>query len=134
MGAYSPNMLLHWPEQFRQFIYFDMSPNINSSYTMLADPAPRTLWGVLQNSRSDIESSNGNLVSVNHESLWTDNKLDAGKFIQFTESQTIIYRIVVGNDWPNEGGFYNYTIERLVGDNGAIDSTDYTSAIGGTFL
>lgn len=121
MGVYSPNMLVHWPEQFRQFTYFNMIPKINSGYSI--DPAtpPKTIWGVLQNNTTMVKESNGNLVSQSQELLWTDEVLTMGYFVQFGE---VIFRIVPANDWENEGGFSWYNLERLVGDNGTpIDQT-----------
>jgi hypothetical protein len=115
MGVYSPNMLAHFPEQFRMFTYFNMDPKINSGYTV---STPASYWGILQNDTSFVKDGNGNLVEVNHENLWTDQKLIRGFFIEF---DAVNYRIVDGSDWPHEGGFYHYTLDRQVGDNGTPD-------------
>lgn len=126
MGVYG-DMLLFWPEQLREMQYFNMLPNINSGFTI--DSSAVTIWGVIQNAASAIKESNGNLISSDHMNLWTESKLTRGWFILF-DSTT--YRIVNGNDWPSEGGFYMYTIERAVGDNGSSNSTDWTVGVGGT--
>ena len=126
MGVYG-DMLLFWPEQLREMQYFNMLPKINSGFTV--DSSSVKIWGVIQNAASAIKESNGNLISSDHMNLWTETKLTRGWFILF-DSTT--FRIVNGNDWPNEGGFYMYTIERVVGDNGTTNATDWTLGVGGT--
>lgn len=128
MGVYSPGMLLHFPEQFRDFTYFDMIPNINSGYTLNGGP-PAIYSGVLQNDVSQVMDSNGHLVDSTHENLWTDSVLQKGHYVLF---EGVTYRIVFANDWSNEGGFYNYSLQRLVGDNGTPNTTNWTTGIGAT--
>jgi hypothetical protein len=130
MGLYG-NMLSYHPGQFREFTYFDMTPGTNSGYTINPNVPVSTIRGVLQNSTSKVADSNGNLVDINDERLWTNTILIRGYFVQF---QDITYRIVDGNDWPFEGGFYLYTLERVVGDNGTPDTGTYTTGLGGTPL
>ena len=113
MGVYSPDMLLHFPEQLRPFLYFNATADINSSYTPVGSPV--TVWGVIQNAASSIKESQGNLISSDHMNVWIDTQLTRGWFLSFS---SVMYRIVNGNDWPFEGGYYMYTIERVVGDNG----------------
>lgn len=125
MGVYSPDMLLHFPEQLRPFQYFNMEPGMNSGYTL--DGSPVTVWGVIQNAASMIKESHDNLISSDHMNVWIDTKLTRGWFLSF---ENIIFRIVNGNDWPFEGGYYMYTIERLVGNNGTPDATTWDK--GGT--
>jgi hypothetical protein len=117
-GVYG-SMLLSFPEQKRAFKYFDMDPQINSGY--IPDPIQPTILGILQNDVSMVKDSNGNLVQIDHMFLWTEAKLDLGKFVSFDNT---VYRITPGNNWSFEGSFYRYGISRLVGDNGT--STDTT--------
>ena len=126
MGVYG-EMMLFWPEQFREMQYFDMMPGINSGFAV--DTPAVTIYGVIQNAASTIKESNGNLISSDHMTLWTETKLERGKFILF---DSITFRIVNGNDWPTEGGFYMYTIERVVGDNGTPSTLNVATIIGGT--
>jgi hypothetical protein len=125
MGVYSPDMLAHFPEQFRDFSYFDMQEQVNSGYVIIGTPVLYS--GILQNDSSMVADSSGNLVQIQHENLWFEGLLDRGKYVDFDSTR---YRIVNGSDWPTEGGFYHYTLERLVGDNGTIDPTVWD--IGGT--
>jgi hypothetical protein len=115
MAVYG-EMLLHFPEQFREFTYFDMIPLENAGYTVDPNFTPRTLIGILQNSTTMVKEGNGNIVTQANEFLWTANLLDMGKFVQFGAT---IFRIIPANDWVTEGGFTQYTIQRLVGDNGS---------------
>lgn len=126
MGVYG-DMLMHFPEQFREMQYFDMLPKINSGFTV--DGSATMIWAVIQNAATAIKESNGNLISSDHMNLWTETKLKRGAFILF---ESITFRIVNGNDWPSEGGFYMYTIERVVGDNGTSNTVDWSVGVGGT--
>jgi hypothetical protein len=126
MGVYG-DMLMHFPEQFREMQYFDMLPKINSGFTV--DGSATTIWAVIQNAASAIKESNGNLISSDHMNLWTETKLKRGAFILF---ENVTFRIVNGNDWPSEGGFYMYTVERVVGDNGTSNTVDWSVGVGGT--
>lgn len=130
MGIFG-NMLSYHTGQLRTFTYFNMVSKLNSGYTMDLNVPVLTLRGVLQNALSKIADSNGNLVDVNDEKLWTTTVLNRGYFVKFGD---ITYRIVDGNDWPFEGGFLFYTLERLVGDNGTPDTNTYTAGLGGTVL
>jgi hypothetical protein len=117
MGVYSPTMMAHFTEQLRLFTYFDMCPGINSGYTVVG--VPTTHWGIIQNNTTEAKDQNGNLVHGVQSLLWTESKLDNGKFIEF---DGITYRIIPTNDWSFEGGFINHNLERLVGDNGSPSS------------
>lgn len=131
MGIFG-NMLMYQTGQFRDFTYFNMNPNVNSGYTIDTSFPAQKLRGVLQNSVSKVAESNGNLVDINDERLWCEKQLLRGLFINFDEYKEVTYRIVDGNDWPFEGGFFMYTLERVVGDNGTPDTSVYTAGIGGT--
>lgn len=111
-------MLLSFPEQFRSFTYFDMPALINDSYGTRTNIS--TIQGVVQNAGTDIKDSNGNIVKTDEMNIWTMANLIHGRFIEFN---SIVYRIIPGNDWPTEGGFYSYTIKKLVGSNGTSTDT-----------
>lgn len=131
MGIFG-NMLTYQTGQFRDFTYFNMVPKHNSGYIFDPNVQVKNLRGVLQNSASRIADSNGNLVDINDERLWCETQLQRGFFINFANYKEVTYRIVDGNDWPFEGGFFMYTLERVVGDNGTPDDGVYTTGIGGT--
>lgn len=115
MGVYG-NFFIPFPEQFRAGTYFDQEPLINDGYTRGEDPPDETpIIGIFQNNRSDVLNKNGNLVKKKGLYLWVESVLTEGWFVRFDD---IVYRIVSGNDWPSEGGFYEYGIERLGGSNG----------------
>jgi hypothetical protein len=115
MGVYG-EMLDFFPEQFRSGTYFEQEPLINDGYTRGEIPPDETpITGVFQNNTSDIFDGNGNLVKRKGLYLWIMTPLVEGRFVRF---QDVVYRIVVGNEWPSEGGFYEYQIKRLVGSNG----------------
>ncbi len=102
--------LLAFPEQFRDFISFESNPNIGDGYG--ARKNKNTGSGVIQTSTSRAKDSNGNIVISRNYILWTDAKLTLGNFVEF---ETFIYRVLTDADWPREGGFYDYDLEKVVG-------------------
>jgi hypothetical protein len=118
-------MLLHFPEQFRPFTYFNMTAKVNSGYDISSNPV--TYWGVLQNSTTMVKDSNGNLATAGNEFLWTDQALTMGWFVQFGD---IVYRIIPSGDWITEGGFTQYSLQKIIGDNGSLATQAW--AMGGT--
>jgi hypothetical protein len=102
--------LLAFPEQFRDYLYFDADPKIGDGYEGRENVKSAT--GVVQTATSRAKDSNGNLVISRNYKLWTATKLGAGKFVEF---EGLIYRVMTDADWPNEGGFYDFDIEKVVG-------------------
>jgi hypothetical protein len=119
MGVYG-DMLLYWPEQRRALTLFDMKPKINGGWDKVVDQQGKlitqTITGVYQNTGGDSTvDSNGNLVHKKSLELWTETGELDDKFITY-EGHT--YRLKGDNQWKSEGGFYRYTLEKVVGNNG----------------
>jgi hypothetical protein len=130
MGVYG-NFFYPFPEQFRSGTYFFQEPKINSGYDRGEDPPDETpIIGIFQNNATDVHDKNGNLMKRKGLYLWVESVLQEGCFVRFED---VVYRIVNGNDWPSEGGFYEYGIERLGGDNGD-DTTEPAINTGGNLL
>ena len=119
-GVYGSSIIA-FPEQFVDVTYFDMAPEQGSGY------GPRT--GV-QTIRAVVQCTvgrrvldiNGNLVTTRKMELWTDQLLQSGKFVEFTEDAIpVVYRLVGDNEWRREDGFAVYSLERVVGANGTED-------------
>ena len=127
MGVYSPNMLMHFPEQFIKVPYFDMQPLINDNYGSRENQV--NINCIVQNLGSGVKDSNGHIVRNSRNYLWSTRELTPGKFVEWNSR---VFRLVVDNDWVREGGFYNYSMEKLVGSDGTVDATDYGADIGGT--
>lgn len=109
-------MTYAFPEQRRAGTYFNQDPKINSGYDRGIDPPDETpIIGIFQNNESDVKDGNGNIVKRQGLYLWVEQQLTLEYFVRFAD---VVYRVISGNDWPFEGGFYEYGIERLVGDNG----------------
>ena len=119
MSVYG-DMLLYWPEQRRELTLFDMKPKINGGWDKVVDQSGKlitqTITGVYQNTSGDqTTDSNGNLVHKKSLELWTETK---GLEDKFTTYEGSIYRLKADNQWESEGGFYRYTLEKVVGNNG----------------
>lgn len=119
MSVYG-DMLLYWPEQRRELTLFDMKPKINGGWDKVLDQSgnliTQTITGVYQNTSGDqTTDSNGNLVHKKSLELWTET---GGLGDKFTTYEGSIYRLKADNQWESEGGFYRYTLEKVVGNNG----------------
>lgn len=134
-GVYG-DMLLHFAEQNRSVSVFDMVAKINGGWDIVTDdqgnPITTTIIGIYQNTTGDsIKDSNGNLVKAKGLEFWChEGELD-GKFLTYTNGN--IYRLKASNDWSFEGGFYRYSLEKVVGNNGT-ESDDTTWNTGANFF
>lgn len=126
-GVYG-DMLLFFPEQFRDLTVFEMEPGINGGWTKTANSDQR-ITGVFQNTSGNrIKDGNGNLVYSGGLELWTAEQNLAGKFTMY-EGQ--VYRINVNANWNHEGGFQKYSLEKVVGNNGTeSDNTTWNTGAG----
>ena len=119
MSVYG-DMLLFFPEQRRALTVFDMTPKINGGWNKVVDQQgnliTQTITGVYQNTGGDSTvDANGNLVHKKQLELWTET---GGLSDKFTTYENNIYRLTSDNQWESEGGFYRYTLEKVVGNNG----------------
>ena len=133
MSVYG-DMLLYWPEQRRSLVIFEMRPKINGGWEQVVDQEGKlitqTITGVYQNTSGDqTVDSNGNLVHKKSLELWTETK---GLEDKFTTYENSIYRLKADNQWESEGGFYRYTLEKVVGNNGT-ESDNATWNTSGNF-
>ena len=119
MSVYG-DMLLYFPEQRRALTVFDMKPKINGGWEKVVDQQGKlitqTITGVYQNTGGDqTVDANGNLVHKKQLELWTET---GGLADKFTTYENNVYRLTSDNQWESEGGFYRYTLEKVVGNNG----------------
>lgn len=120
MAVYG-NMLNFFPELFRRYNYFFMTPNSVASY------APRENLGVIRGilqfmKKGELERENEVLVDVNVPTFWTKTKLKTGNFL---EIENDIYRIKNDYPWFFEGGFYCYGLETVNGSTDSQEQFDY---------
>lgn len=114
-GIYG-DFLLAFPEQFTSLTVFKMNPVINAGWVKEED-SDVTCRGILQNSSGkQIKDSNGNKVRSSHLEFWTNlPELDG----MFTKIKNVTYILNSGNEWTKEGDFARYTLEKVVGNDGA---------------
>jgi len=134
MSVYG-DMLLFWPEQRRSLSVYDMTPKINGGWDKVLDQSgqliTQEITGVFQNTTGDqTRDSNGNLVHTKGMELWTEV---GGLSDKFTDINGSVYRLTADNDWESEGGFFRYTLQKVVGNNGA-ESDNATWNLGGNSL
>ena len=106
------DMLAFFPEQFRYFKYFKMTPNPVAGYSPRVDLG--RVRGCFQYmKRGELRQENDALADTNVPTIWTRRKLEVGDyFIEFNDE---VLRIVNPANWLFEGGFYCYVLETVVG-------------------
>ena len=134
MSVYG-DMLLFWPEQRRSLTVYDMKPKMNGGWDKVLDQSgqliTQTITGVFQNTAGDqTRDGNGNLIHAKGMELWTET---GGLADKFTDINGSVYRLTADNDWESEGGFFRYTLNKVVGNNGA-ESDNATWNLGGNSL
>lgn len=127
MAVYG-DMLGFFPEIFREFDYFSMSPEITGGYSNRTEEIK--IKGVLQNVNSGLLRQEGDTIAgTSHPVFWTRSILLLGYFIKDGET---VYRITRTNDWVRQGNFYKYDLESVVGnkdeDSGVEDVVDYAKS------
>lgn len=121
MAVYG-DMLLFFSEQRRSLTVYQQTPLINGGWEKVID-SDLVVTGIFQNTKpSQIKDSNGNLVLSSGFEFWseTGNLND-----YFTQIKDKVYRLISMQDWETEGGFYRYSLDKVVGNNGS--ETDDTA-------
>jgi hypothetical protein len=121
MAVYG-DMLLYFSEQRRSLTVYQQTPLINGGWEKVID-SDLVVTGIFQNTKpSQIKDSNGNLVLSSGFEFWseTGNLND-----YFTQIKDKVYRLISMQDWETEGGFYRYSLDKVVGNNGS--ETDDTA-------
>lgn len=108
------DQLAFFPEQFRMFEYFHMTPITTGSYS------PRESLGKIRAifqyvRKGDLVRENDTEADTNVPTIWTKTKLKVGDY--FIQKDDELYRIVSDYPWHFEGGFYCYSLATFVGSS-----------------
>lgn len=118
------DMLSFFPEQFRMFDYFHMTPQNVASYSKRENLGK--VRGVFQYmKRGELKRENDTLADTNVPTFWTRQKLKVGDF--FIQKDGELYRIVNPADWLFEGGFCCYILETVVGNTDEQEPHEYVN-------
>lgn len=130
--------LIHFAEQFITVEHFTQVARVGSGYDKVGGSS--LIQVILQAGKGkEIIGATGRLsqhagwrtlATVDKESLWSENELKLGTYIVHPFGGGIMI-IDAELTWAREAGFYAYTIEKLVGDNGIM--TEELPVVGGTF-
>ena len=115
MAVYG-DMLLFFSEQRKSLTVYQQTPLINGGWEKVID-SDLVVTGIFQNTKpSQIKDGNGNLVLSSGFEFWseTGNLND-----YFTQIKDKVYRLISMQDWETEGGFYRYSLDKVVGNNGS---------------
>ncbi len=115
-GIYG-DMLLHFTEQNEDLLAFKMTPRQNGGWDTVVGSSVAFV-GIIQNTGgSRIKDGNGNLVKTDGMEVWTERGGLDGYFLGWKGN---IYRVGMGSgDWERQGGFYRYSLEKVVGNDGS---------------
>lgn len=126
MGGIYGDMLIAFPEQLRMVTVFAMIPKINGGWEVV-EKSKHSIQGVLQHTGGKaIKESGGNLATSSVYELWTSAENILGLF---TRIKSNIYSIKAVSEWSHEGGFFKYSLEKVIGNDGA-ESNNTTWNIG----
>lgn len=113
MSVYG-DVLLAWPEQVRTIVVYDMVPQLPGGWTA-PDNALR-VRGVLQHTGGrQLKDLNGNLAAGENLEFWSWAEGLDGKF---TMAGGDVFRLMGDTNWQEEGGFYRYSLQKVIGNNG----------------
>jgi hypothetical protein len=112
-GVYG-DILTAFSEQLIEVDYFDMQPKHDGGFADRTDK--RKVSGVLQCVEGRrVKNQNGNLVTTRGMAFWSEEVLQAGRFI---DDGVLVYRIAGDDEWIREAGFTRYPISRVTGADG----------------
>lgn len=115
-GAIYGEMLDYFPEDFMSVMVFDQEPLINNGWSA---PTNREILSVIvQDGKTETKDANGNIVTENHQYLWSPEEVSQG----FVVWQGRSYRLTFVSDWPRTGGFFAYEMDKLVGTDNAVNT------------
>lgn len=121
MAVYG-SMLNFFKEQFRQFDYFYMQPQVTASYSKRENLGK--VRGILQfMKRGELVRTEDTLADVSVPTFWTKTKLKVGDYFICKEDD--IYRIKNSADWLFEGGFCCYILEEVTGNTDIQQEHEY---------
>ena len=107
------DMLSFFPEQFRMFDYFHMTPQNVASYSTREYLGK--VRGVFQYmKKGELKRENDTLDDTSIPTFWTRQKLKIGDY--FIQKEDELYRIINPADWLFEGGFNCYVLESVIGN------------------
>lgn len=124
MSAVYGDMLSFFPELFRMFDYFKMTPSPVASYTSREDLGK--VRGVFQYmKKGELHREEESLSDVSVPTIWTRKKLSVGDYFISFDDET--FRIINSASWLFEGGFYCYVLETVVGNTDEQTEHEYVN-------
>lgn len=119
-GIYG-DMLLAWPEQHTEITVYEMQPKINGGWEEPENA--KVVRGIYQHTGGkNLKENNGNLAQSSAVEFWTT---EGGLNGFFTIIENNVYRLAGDNQWKTEGGFYRYSLQKVIGNDGT-ESDDTT--------
>lgn len=116
MGGIYGDMLMAFPEQLQCFSVFKMSAKINGGW-VVDDKNILSICGVLHHTGGkQLKENGGNIAVSSSYELWTQAENLTGLF---TRIKNDTYRIKGVSEWAREGGFFKYSLEKVIGNDGA---------------
>ena len=120
------NILLHFTEQMINVEYFQQIARVGSGYDPVGESS--LIRVILQAGQGkEILGATGRLSQhagwrtlavTDKEAIWTVTPLVLGHYIRHPYNRKVMV-IDKELDWAREAGFYAYTIEKVVGEDGS---------------
>ena len=125
-GVYGDS-LLYFSELYIDVSYYNQIAKIGAGYT--PDGTPTIIRVIRQTGKgfklSDVMKTGSENISsvlnkIDNNQIWYESRLEIGWFIGMTNG---VYRIKEELDWLIEAGFYGYTLEKIIGNDGTTETT-----------
>lgn len=127
MASVYGDLLIYFPELFREVNYYSMTAKVGAGYTQNGDDRP--IRCIMQAGsglrlsdrvRTGSESYAAVLHHADQNQIWCEEPLEVGYYVDYKGRA---YRLVEELDWALEAGFYAYSIEKVLGNDGRTETS-----------
>lgn len=130
MGGVYGEFLASFSELFEDFKIYKQKPKVASGYDLEFSRTERGIRQSVAQTVVDKTRQRSGVMDIGDEwTLWTYNRIDSAT--EFVEIDGRMCRPMSSSKFNREGGFYEMTVEALVGNDGSQNENEDLE--GGTF-
>lgn len=123
MGGVYGEFLASFSELFEDFKIYKQKPKVASGYNLEYSRTERGIRQSVAQKVVDKTKQRASLMDISDEwTLWTYNKIDPAT--EFVEIDGRMCRPMSNSKFNREGGFYEITVEALVGNDGTQNENE----------
>ena len=123
MGGVYGEFLASFSELFEDFKIYKQKPKVASGYDLEFSRTERGIRQSVAQTIVDKTKKRAGVMDIGEEwTLWTYNKIDPAT--EFVEIDGRMFRPMSNSKFNREGGFYEMTVEALVGNDGSQNDNE----------